>query len=87
MKELFPATGVYVHKDQQYTSLNKATASPQGGKDGKRTAKYLLTIFFTKEHLQQSSLTEYEASMYNPLNQQIVEAIIGKYNKIILKLI
>jgi hypothetical protein len=57
--------------------LNKATASPQGGKDRKRLARYLLTFFFTKEQLQQISLTESEVSMYNLLNKQIVKAIIG----------
>ena len=111
MEELFPATGVYVHKDQLYTSLNKANVSgtslratvtsplggrdgkvtsphggrdgkvtsPHGGRDGKRIARYLLSVLFTKEQLQRSSVTESEASLYSPLNQQIVEAIIGKY--------
>lgn len=84
MEELFSATGVYVHKDQWYTSLNKCTRgtiSSKGGstgRDGKRIARYLLTVFFTKEELQQSSLTESEASLYRPLKQRIVEAIIGK---------
>ncbi|XP_060564664.1 uncharacterized protein LOC132723879 [Ruditapes philippinarum] len=77
MEELFPATNVFLHKDQHYTSLNKSTSSPQGGKDGKRIARYLLTVFFTTEQLQQSSLTESETSLYRPLNQQIVEAIIA----------
>ena len=90
MKELVQGMGVFLHMDQFQTALNKAApcvsprAKGSGGKevqDGKRVGRYLLTAFFTKEELANSSLTNSELSQYPALNKQIVDAIIGKFCK------
>lgn len=86
MSELFPATGVYLHKDQLRTALNKSLPSTSArtetaGKkrDGKKVCRYLLSVFFSKMQLEESSLTASPLSKYKPLNEQIINAITGKY--------
>ena len=88
MQELFPGMGVYVHPDQYQAALNKSAPciskrhkglQKEAKRDGKRVARYLLNVFFTKDQLQKSNLTNSESSKYPGLNQRIVDAITGKH--------
>lgn len=87
MLELVQGMGVYLHKDQFQTALNKAApcVSPRAKsntqdakRDGKLVGRYLLTAFFSQEELAKSSLTNSDLSQYPALNRQIVDAITGK---------
>ncbi|KAL4218844.1 hypothetical protein ACF0H5_021432 [Mactra antiquata] len=85
MVELVTAMGVYHHKAQFQTVFNEAapvvsprakTASEETKLDGKRVSRYLLSVFFSKEQLANSSLTNSDMAQYPALNQQIVDAVI-----------
>ncbi|KAL3858053.1 hypothetical protein ACJMK2_012669 [Sinanodonta woodiana] len=85
MVELVNGTNVYVHLDEYRTAISKSVPklykrldnSQEIHKDGKRIARYLMSIFFEKKELQERSLTNSELSRYPPLNQKIVNAILA----------
>lgn len=78
MVELVAGSGVYVYEKNISQAFKVGTESQTGTYSGEKMARYLLNVFWSRKELVGSTLSKVGRGK-KILNQQIIEAILGKF--------